>query len=79
MDEINFVSWKQKFKLKFKENIGPFVVNTRVAEKEVDNLLKQIKFRLSFSWPYEPLGIMSKIIYKKKLTPYVHIEKKEID
>lgn len=58
-DEIHFVSRKQKAQFKLKAPVGPFIVNTRAAEKEVENLLRQMKFKLSFSWPYDRLGVIS--------------------
>lgn len=61
-----------------KAQIGPFIFNTSAAAKEVDNLLRQMKFKLSFTQSYDPLGIISKLRVEQKTTPYVHIAKPEI-
>jgi len=44
MDDLCFVSRKQK------EQIGPFIINSKALAKEVDNLLNQMKFKLSITW-----------------------------
>lgn len=79
MDEINLVSRKQKSKFKLKAQVGPFIVNTRVTYKEVESLLREMNFKLSFSWPYDPLGAISLIRSEHKSTPYIHISKPEIE
>lgn len=38
-----------------------------------------MKFKLSFSWPHDPLGIISNIRSEQNSKPYVHIEKPEIE
>jgi len=49
IDEIHFVSRNKKAQFMLKAQVGPFIVNTRVENKEVKNLLRQMKFKLSFS------------------------------
>lgn len=66
MDDLHFVYSNNKSQFKFKEWIGPFIVNTRASSKEVDSMLKQIKFKLSFTWYYDPLGIIYILIAKPK-------------
>lgn len=78
-NEIHILSRKQKSQFKLKAQIGPFVVNTRVTKKELQILLKEIKFKSSFSWPYDPLRVISKIRSEQNSTPYVHITKPEIE
>lgn len=58
MDEIHCVKEK-KAQFKLKAQIGAFIVNTRVGEKEANNLFKQMKFIPNFSWSYDPLGVIS--------------------
>ena len=36
MDDLLFVSTKNKAQFKFKAHVGPYIVNTRVAAKDVD-------------------------------------------
>lgn len=79
LDEIQFVSRKQKAQFKLKAQVGPFIVNTKATKIEVGNLFRQIKFKLSFSWPFESLGVISSIKIEHKLTPYTHILKSEIE
>lgn len=78
MDYLHFVSRKNKAQFKLKAHIGPFIVNTRASVKEEDNLLKQMKFRLIFTWSYDPLGIISKLRVEQKTTPYAHTTRPEI-
>lgn len=40
MDELHFVSNKKKTYFKLKAHVGPYIVNTRVETKEVEELLK---------------------------------------
>lgn len=53
VDDVHFISRKRKVKFKLKTQVGPFIPNTRIVEREVDNLLKQMKFKLSFIWYYD--------------------------
>lgn len=61
MDELHFVLAKKKSQFKLKGHIGPFVCNTRVETKEAGLLLKHMQFKLSFTWSYDILGIISKL------------------
>lgn len=40
MDEIYFVSNKNKSQFKLKAQVGPYIVNTREVAKEVEVVLK---------------------------------------
>lgn len=40
MDEIHFVSRKQKAQFKLKVQVGPLIVNTRATNMEVESLLR---------------------------------------
>lgn len=77
MDDLNFVSSKQKSQFNLKAQISPFIVNTKAVAKEAYILLKQMNFKLRFTWSYDPLGIISKLMIDKKTTPYVHIARSE--
>ena len=78
-DEVHFVAAKKKSQFKLKAQVGPFICNTRVVGEEVDKLLKEMKFSLSFSWSYDPLGVISKLRVENKFTPYHHIARPEIE
>ena len=74
MDDFHFVSRNQKEQLNMNTHISPFIVNSRETMKEVDNLLKQMRLKLSFTWSYDPLGMR----VEKKTTPYAHTSRSEI-
>ena len=38
-----------------------------------------MKFKLSFTWSYDPLGIISKLRVEKKITPYAYIVRPKIE
>jgi len=38
-----------------------------------------MKFKLSFTWSYDPLGIISKLRVEQRTTPYVHTPRPEIE
>lgn len=38
-----------------------------------------MKFNLSYSWPYDPLGVISSMIIEQNSIPYTHISKSEIE
>jgi len=55
MNEIHFVFRKKNAQFKLKAQIGPFKVNTKGNDKEVENLLILMKFKSSIDWTYEHL------------------------
>jgi len=79
MDEVHFVSYKKKAQFKLKTHIGPYIINTIAAAKEIDTILSQMKFKLSFSWSYYPQGIISKIILEQKSISYAHTSRPKIE
>jgi hypothetical protein len=76
---IHFVSLNKKQQLRIKGKIGSFICNSRGIGDEADRLLKEMKFEVSFSWHYDPCGIISEMRVKNKNVPYVHIPKPEIE
>jgi hypothetical protein len=42
-------------------------------------MLKEMKFFMSFTWHYDPCGIISKTRVKNKNAPYAHESKPEIE
>ena len=59
--------------------MGPFICNTRSAREEADKILKEMKFSLSFTWSYDPWGIIYKLRVEKLTTPYIHTSRPEIE
>jgi hypothetical protein len=57
-DDIHFVSLKKKQQLRIKGQIGSFICNSRGAREEADRMLKEMKFFTSFTWHYDPCGII---------------------
>lgn len=53
--------------------------NTRTASEEVDKILKEMKFSLSFTWYYDPCGIISKLGVDNKNTPYIQTSRPDIE
>ena len=49
------------------------------AREEAEKILKTMKFDLSFTWSYDPLGIISKLRVDTKSTPYFHTTRPEIE
>jgi len=78
-DEFNFVSAKKRTQFKVKNELGPFICNSREARQEADLILQQIKFHNSSMWRYDPQGFMSKLRQKVKLRPYIHHPIPEIE
>jgi hypothetical protein len=78
-DEIHFVAAKKKSQIRIKTQTGPFICNRKVAGEEVDTLLRQMKFTQSFTWSYDPFGIISELRSKQNTTPYVHTQRPKIE
>jgi hypothetical protein len=78
-DDIHFVSLKKKQQLRIKGQIGSFICNSRGAGEEADRMLKEMKFLTSFTWHYDPCGIISEMRVKNKNVPYAHESKPEIE
>jgi hypothetical protein len=78
-DDIHFVSLKKKQQLRIKGQIGSFICNSRGAGDEADKLLREMKFLTSFTWQYDPCGIISEMRVKNKNAPYAHEPRPEIE
>jgi len=59
--------------------VGPFICNHIDAETEAAKQLLEYRFAESFSWNYDPQGILSKMRVEYKLTPYIHEKNPEIE
>lgn len=62
-DQTHFHSAKKKAHLKFKGQLGPFVMNKKEGWQDVDQILgEKLKLKRSLWWvPYEPDGFISAI------------------
>ena len=49
------------------------------SRRETNLLLKQMNFPLSFTWSYDPFGVISKLRVEQKTTPYVHTQRPKIE
>ena len=78
-DDIHFVSLKKKQQLRIKGQIGSFICNSRGAGDEADKMLRGMKFLTSFTWHYDPGGIISEMRVKNKNAPYAHEPRPEIE
>jgi len=72
MDDLHFLLRKHKAQFKLKAQIFHYIINNRAIAKESDELLNKMKFKFSFTWSYDPLGIISKLRVEHKTTPYPH-------
>jgi len=73
-DLTHFYSTKKKARLKFRDRLGPFIMNRKEGWQDADLILKdQLMLKRSFWWvPYDPLGFISARRVKYRLTPYTH-------
>jgi hypothetical protein len=78
-DNIHFVSLKKKQQLRIKGQIGLSSATVEASGEEADRLLKEMKFFVSFTWHYDPCGIISEMRIKNKNIPYVHISRPEVE
>lgn len=77
----HFHSTKERAQLKFRDRLGPFMMNKKDGWKDVDLILgDHFKLKRSFWWfPYDPLGFINARRVKYRLTPYDHSKKPEIE
>lgn len=45
----------------------------------MEEILKRMKSKTSFTWSYDPLGVISKLRFEQKSTPYPHTPRSEIE
>ena len=78
-DEVHFVKAKKKAQLRIKDQIGPFICNSREVGKEAKEVLQRLKLKQSFIWRYDPLEFICNRRQKNKLSPYIHHRIPEIE
>ena len=79
VDAIHFMASRKNTQFKLKNKIGPFIVNNRDAEKEIEKILSELKFQVIFPCNYDPQGILNSIRVKNKLPPFIHEPKPDIE
>ena len=78
---VYFFNAKKKAQLRIKNQLGPFVCNTREAWKEAEIILEgHLKLQKSFGWvPYDPNSFICDRRMKNRLSPYIHHRIPEIE
>jgi hypothetical protein len=77
--DIHFVPVEKKQKLIIMTQFGSFICNNIATGEELDNLLKQMSFTQSFTWNYDPFGVISNLKVKQKNTHCARIHKPEVE
>jgi len=80
-DLTYFHSTKKKAQLKFKDQLGPFVMNKKEGWQDIDHILSEkLKLKRSFWWvPYDPFGFINARKIKYRLSAYDHCKIPEIE
>jgi len=73
-DLTHFHSAKKKAHLKFKDHLGPFIMNKKEGWQDAEQILKEkLKLKRSFWWvPYDLDGFIIARRVKYRLTAYEH-------
>lgn len=79
MDEVHFFSRKKKSQFELKARVGTFICNTRFVGTEVDKSLKNMNLQPSFTWSYDPFGIILALRVQLRATPYNHTPRPELE
>lgn len=72
VDQVHFVPMKKGYIFKFPKIVGPFIVNTRQAAKEVEKLLGDMCLLQVVEWAYDPHHIISKRRIESGYLEFVH-------
>lgn len=78
-DEVHFVRAKKKGQLRIKDQLGPFICNSREVGREGDEILQRLKLKQSLMWTYDPYNLICNRRQKNKLSPYIHHRIPEIE
>lgn len=57
LDEVNFVKDKKKDQIRIKDQLGPFICNSREVGKEADEILQTLSLKKNFIWNYDPIKL----------------------
>lgn len=80
-DLTHFHNSRKKAHLKFKHQLGPFIMNKKEGWEDADLILKD-KYKLSYSFrwvPYDPEGVISARRTKYRLLGYRHYQYSHIE
>lgn len=78
-NEVHFVKAKKKAQIRIKDQLGPFVSNSREAGREEKEILQRLKLKQRFIWRYDPFDFICNRRQKNKLSPYIHHRIPEIE
>lgn len=62
-----------------KNQLGPFICSNREPGPEADKILRQMNFKNSFMWQYDPHWVINKLRLKVKLGPFIHHPRLDIE
>lgn len=72
VDKIHFVPMKKGHMFKLPMSVGPFIVNTRQAVDEVNNMLDGMHLLLGDKWAYDPQKVISNRRVENGYSAFVH-------
>jgi len=80
-DLTHFCNVKKKAQLRIKNQLGPYVINSRDAWEDVEKILEDyLRFKKSFQWVlYDPCSFISDRRVRNRLSVYVHHRIPEIE
>ena len=80
-DLTHFCNVKKKAQLRIKNQLGPYVINSRDAWKDAEKILEEhLRLKKSFLWmPYDPCSFISDRRVRNRLSVYVHHRISEIE
>ena len=80
-DLTHFHSTKKKAQLKFRDQLGPFVMNKKEGWQDADQILgEKLRLKRSFWWvPYDPNGFINARKIKYRLSAYKHCKIPQIE
>jgi len=79
MDQLHFVAAKKKVQFKINTQLGLLICNSIARGNEPKSILREKNFKISFSWSYDSLGVISKLRLEQKTTRYPHTPMPEIE
>lgn len=79
VDRLHFLLRKKPPLLKLKAEGGPFVVNARAVDKNVEIMLHEMKLAKGQSRNYDPFGKISILRLEQCLSTYAHLSKPSIE
>jgi hypothetical protein len=79
-DDVHFVSRKYKATFKLEKEVGPFIVNSKIAlQVLVAKVLSDMGFQEGETWIYDPYAFISSKNISHGLNSYHHERKEEVE